>query len=153
MVYTLENFYGELPNLHQKYLKNLNLSSNNLILNTTLNSSQTKTILVFASLGCIDSVVNMMVLYHLRDHFGIGITIILKGYSKYKDIQNGLTPTLYGLDDNEETIWSWQRAPQIIKDLESNAPQHKIIVEKMKYRNGGYLQETLDEVFMLISRN
>jgi len=104
MVYTLEQFYKAIPNLNKKYHAKLINSIEDVKLNSNALISSTTEILVYASLGCIDSIVNMMVLYLLKEEWNIDINIILQESSEYKELQQDQTSVFYGLDNTKKLI-------------------------------------------------
>lgn len=75
MIYTLEQFYDTIPKLHRKYKPDLFNAMDTLNITTQQSNFQTTKMIVYASLGCIDSVVNLMCLFSLRKHFNLEVSI------------------------------------------------------------------------------
>ena len=115
MIYTLEQFYDAIPKLHRKYKPDLLNAMDTLNITTQQLNFQTTKMIVYASLGCIDSVVNLMCLFSLRKHFNLEVSIILNTSDEYKELQRGKTPTIYGYNQNNESIWTWEQVPNVIK--------------------------------------
>lgn len=141
-----------MPKLHRKFQMTI---ETDVLIHALENKKKskpvkTKQIMVVASKECIDSVVNMNVLFLIEKTYNIKIIIVLKDDELPTEYKDDLTPTFYGYDNKNNVIWKWERAPEVIKNIEKNSKQHIVIVEKKKYRYGGYLQSTLDEIIFLL---
>lgn len=146
---SIKEFYSQLPNLHTNFQNKIDKLKKSYC-HDDFNTGRTKYIVIFAQKYCIDSVVNLNVLKCIEKETNLGIFINTDEMVFNDYYSNRRTPLIFGLDEDYNKLWEWERVPKIISQVEKSDNQVDIIVMKRDYRYGKYLENTLNEILDLM---
>ena len=152
---SFEEFYKTAQDRYKKYCDGVisNLDILEKYTESVRRISERIYVLAVAENWCIDSIVNLPVVHWMESkNSNISFRIINTEEYKRERVCKSvlLTPTIILLDEAFRNMGKWVQYPEKIKKIMASGNQVKIIVEKKKYRQGLYAEDTLKEILEII---